>query len=88
MPYIKQYDKLKFQALISEIKESVPSTPGELNYLITVLCNNYIDRNGGKYQQHNDVLGVLNAANQEFYRRSTAPYEDAKIKENGDVQTE
>jgi len=30
-------------------------------------------------------MGALNGANQEFYRVVVAPYEDAKISENGSV---
>lgn len=38
-----------------------------------------------KYQDHNDVMGALEGAKQEYYRRIVAPYENEKIKENGDV---
>ena len=89
MPYIKNYDKTKFGHMLAVLKaEAVPSNAGELNYLITVILHNYLLVNGGKYQQHNDILGVLSASSQEFYRRSTAIYEDLKAKENGDVTTE
>jgi hypothetical protein len=37
------------------------------------------------YQSINDVLGALEGAKLEFYRRIAAPYEDTKIQENGDV---
>lgn len=61
---------------------------GELNYKITQLLDNYIARHGGvKYQLINDVLGVLECAKLELYRRIAAPYEDKKIQENGDVYT-
>ncbi|WP_439397023.1 DUF6899 family protein [Bradyrhizobium sp. PMVTL-01] len=33
----------------------------------------------------NDVLGALDGAKAEFYRRVAAPYEDAKIADSGDV---
>jgi hypothetical protein len=42
--------------------------------------------NGENYQHFNDVLGALEGAKLELYRRRIAPYEDTKIVENGDVQ--
>ena len=37
------------------------------------------------YQTMNDIMGALAGAQIEFYRRKVAPYEDTKIKDNGDV---
>ena len=39
-----------------------------------------------RYADHNEVVGLLNCVQQEFYRRFTAPYEDLKIEEQGDLQ--
>lgn len=61
-----------------------PGTSGELNYLFTMLIKEYL-RNGVNYQKINDVIGALEGAKLEFYRRVVAPYEDEKIKQNGDV---
>jgi len=80
MPYIKQEDKDAIN-----IGDRGPQTPGELNYAITRLCRNYFRFNGQTYQQINDVLGALDGCAREFYRRIAVPYEDGKIKENGDV---
>lgn len=61
---------------------------GELNYKITKLINDYITRHGGiNYQRINDAIGVLECAKLELYRRVAAPYEDVKMRENGDVYT-
>lgn len=79
MPYIKQLDRDR----ISETGEA--TTAGELNYALTVICKDYFDRMGGRYQQINDVIGALEGAKFEFYRRVAAPYEGTKIEENGDV---
>jgi hypothetical protein len=64
--------------------------PGELNYLITELIQRYIrdvrdvyGRVG--YQHYNDVIGALEGAKLEFYRRVVSKYEDGKIIENGAV---
>lgn len=81
MPYIKQRDR-------NEIDTNVrgAETPGELNYQITGLCLDYMDRvRSINYTTINEVIGALECAKQEFYRRIATPYEKNKIKENGDV---
>lgn len=62
-----------------------PTTPGELNYLLTLCLLDYVEDCGESYQTYNDILGALEGCKIEFYRRHIAPYEDAKIIENGDV---
>jgi hypothetical protein len=67
---------------------SPPRTPGELNYSITLLLLEYLEADGGpRYADYNEVIGVLECAKLELYRRMVAPYEDRKMKENGDVYT-
>jgi hypothetical protein len=61
---------------------------GELNLSITLLCIDYFMRNGMRYQQINDIMGALEGTHNEFYRRVAVPYENKKIKENGDVYAE
>lgn len=80
MPYI---DKLTREKILAN--DHAPANAGELNFVLTVTCLAYFSRNGGRYQQINDVLGALEGAKMEFYRRLAAPYEDTKIAENGDV---
>ena len=63
-----------------------PATPGELNYAITRLLDGYlVDRGGIRYAYLNEVVGALECAKMELYRRLAAPYEDRKIEEAGDV---
>ena len=79
MPYIKQEDRLSTSVMIAE-------SPGELNYLLTKVIQEYIDERGGvSYTIINEVVGVLECAKLELYRRIAAPYEDEKCEENGDV---
>jgi len=79
MPYIKQY-------LRKEIEDgAVPVDPGQLNYLVSSICDIYIQEHGKTYATLNEVIGALECAKLELYRRVAAPYEDEKIKENGDV---
>jgi len=42
-------------------------------------------RKGVKYATLNTVIGVLECAKLELYRRVVADYEDQKCEENGDV---
>jgi len=80
MPYIKEEDKKKLQD--GKLIESA----GELNYLFTNLIQEYIDDNQGlNYQVINDIVGALDGAKAEFQRRIVIPYEDKKIRENGDA---
>lgn len=80
MPYIKQYRRHDLAPAGIN-----PQDAGELNYVLTEICLRYSRGQGGRYQQINDVLGALEGAKLEFYRRLAAPYEDTKIAENGDV---
>ena len=87
MPYIKQERRLE---LFEEENWFSPKTPGELNYLITCLCIEYLknmrkEKGQTKYYDYNQVVGALECAKLEFYRRILSPYEDQSIKENGDV---
>lgn len=80
MPYISQYRR---------IEESFPtSNAGELNYVLTKVLNKYLLENGLNYAHINDCLGALEGAKLEFYRRVAVPYEEKKLKENGDVYSE
>jgi hypothetical protein len=79
VPYIKQEDRLP-------IPDMIPESAGELNYLFTKLIQEYIDERGGlSYAIINEVVGVLECAKLELYRRLAAPYEDEKRELNGDV---
>jgi hypothetical protein len=62
-----------------------PDCAGLLNYVLSQHIDEYISDNGLNYQTLNDISGVLTNLNLEVYRRITAPYEDKKIKDNGDV---
>lgn len=86
MPYIEEDRR---EVLTDYVTGGYPETVGELNFLITNSCINYIDylEKGDihGYSVYNEVVGALECAKQEFYRRMVVPYEDKKIQENGDV---
>ena len=81
MPYIKKDRRI----IYSQPQQLMAKDAGELNFLITKLIHGYLDKNGICYQRFNDIIGALEGAKLEIYRRRIALYEDVKIKENGDV---
>jgi hypothetical protein len=83
MPYVKKIDRARLDA------GGEPTNTGELNYVITRQLDAYLARKGVRYANLNEVVGVLECAKLEIYRRIVAIYEDRKIAdpENGDVYT-
>lgn len=79
MPYIKEH--LRYGLMDGDVPESA----GELNFLFTYYAHEYLKEKGESYQAYNDIIGALEGCKLELYRRKVAPYEDTKIKENGDV---
>jgi hypothetical protein len=86
MPYIKQSERKQFEKILGYLtKDFYKIGVGELNYLITMICKFYLKSNGESYRIYNDIMGALTCAKLELYRRKASPYEDSKIKANGDV---
>lgn len=83
MPYIDKSLRPRLDASLEYLIEDI-QTEGELNYAITRLCKGFLS-NSPSYAEYNSVMGVLECAKQEFYRRMVTVYEDEKIKQNGDV---
>lgn len=84
MPYVDQEARKQLNV------GAVPRKAGELNYVITKACLRYLRNLEGPgrklgYQDFNDVIGALECAKMEIYRRMISPYEDVKKTENGDV---
>ena len=80
MPYIKTEQREPLD------NGGKPENAGGLNYAISKLIDGYLIHKGGiRYDHINEVVGVLECAKLELYRRVAAPYEDQKIEENGDV---
>ena len=80
MPYIKQIRRQEID------NGGFPITAGELNYCITKLLLDYVQNTEMNYQTFNDIAGAVNNAYMEFYIRVVRPYEDKKIRENGDLE--
>jgi len=85
MPYIKQIDREGLEEFRGVVNDTPPRTAGELQYMIAILIKEMFNNSDKRYQNCNDILGALNGANLEFYRRYVAPYEDQCIFDNGDV---
>jgi len=85
MPYILQSNRDRLDPKIKELAKTIDfnQRAGELNYTITKLLLTL--KGAEKYQDYNELIGALESAKLEFYRREIAPYEDVKVKENGDV---
>jgi len=85
MPYIEPENRPKLDQFIEQLTQLILNE-GELNYVISKLCFALMMELGGKrYKNMNSVIGVLECAKMEFYRRIAAEYEDKKIIGNGDV---
>lgn len=78
MPYISKFRR-------KTVLLTGPENAGELNYRITDILTGYLISQGTSYQTFNDIIGALEGAKLEIYRRKIAPYENKKIKKNGDV---
>jgi hypothetical protein len=84
MPYIDDKDREKFGEELVKVAKSIENA-GQMNYVVTMLIKSYLERKGLRYQNLNDLLGALEGAKLELYRRVVAPYEDEKVESNGDV---
>jgi hypothetical protein len=80
MPYIPQSEKQHVD------QDNLITTAGQFNYALNQLVSIYIEQNGFNYQTSNDIIGAMECAKLELYRRLVAPYEDKKILQNGDVK--
>lgn len=97
MPYINKDRRDDLEPgidLISKaMKENLDMVPvgesglvaGDLNYIITRICHEYLRIKGKSYQSFNDIMGALSGSNQELYRTIFGPYEEYKRITNGRV---
>ncbi len=96
MPYVKQEQRKAIDpavdALVVAIEKATTEAwpadkreepDGCLNYAITTLLQKTIAPN--RYVKFERVIGILECAKLEMYRRGVAPYENKKAREHGDV---
>lgn len=93
MPYIKQEGREALDAHIDRIANIIrfndgpdlKNQAGALNYVAYRLGLKLMGE--PKYWKVALLSGVYSNIGSEFYRRIASPYEDAKIRENGDIAT-
>ena len=88
MPYIKPQYRPEIDKLLQPLLEHIAAMPlekqdGAFNYSVTKILKALYAK--GDYFTYNRSMGALSAVQAEWYRRAIVPYEDEKIKENGDV---
>lgn len=81
MPYINK----EVREAVQKNQYNISIPPGVLNYKITKLLLDYIEDHGLSYETINSAMGILSCVSQELYRRVAVPYEEQKMRENGDV---
>jgi hypothetical protein len=90
MPYIIEKRRDYFDHALALMIDTIRCAEGEiqkgdLNYIISQMVIEYCKIKGISYSTCSDVTGLLNDVKVEFERRVVRPYEDKKIKENGDI---
>ncbi len=93
MPYIPQDDRPTYDALIDKLTDLLSSQPlekrkGHANYVVTQIVRKawgVDDAANESYSNYADVVGTLECAKLELYRRWVAAYEDGAIDRHGDL---
>lgn len=86
MPYTKS-EKRYTRRLIPELVKSI-KTKGDLNYTICEIVGQLCLKDGGiGYTTTSNWIDGVHDAECELRRRLLNPYEDLKIRENGDVES-
>jgi len=88
MPYISKFQRVKLDAYIRHLIRSVQESKkekrgGDLNYIISQLLSGSMEEL--KYHEIQEVIGVLECAKLELYRRLGSVREDEAIESNGDI---
>ena len=82
VPYIKQERRNELKPVIDSMIQNGVKPNGELNYLLFAFVTKTIFPS---YNNYKEVIGELHCAITEIERRFLAPYEEEKMKINGDV---
>ena len=93
MPYIPQEDRTAYNPLIDQLAESLSTQEparrkGHANYVITQILRKAWGVDSPEHESYSnyaDIIGTLECAKQELYRRWVADYEDKAIEKNGDL---
>lgn len=86
MPYLTEFDRSRADDGLHECGlDLVPDSAGEVNFIVSTLIANYLKVHGCRYAVLNEMIGALECAKLELYRKIGGPYEDVKESENGPV---
>ena len=85
MPYILKIARKIIDEIVDDAHFSIGAN-GTLNYFLVKLMLVRRKQVGESYAFYKNYLGELEMAKLEIYRRYVAPYEEKKMKENGDVE--
>ena len=88
MPYITKEERTPFDRPISTILKTLSENKfhsGAVTYVIYRIVHR-IFLNDQRYETIARIRGILLGVLDEFNRRLAHPYEDLKIKENGDIE--
>ena len=82
MPYIEKIKRPLMDMVLKAMIDAGVNADGDLNYILYKFCKEEIIPS---YNNYKNFCGELRQCATEIERRILAPYEDKKIKENGDV---
>mgnify|MGYP006155492511 FL=1 len=92
MPYIREDKRKQIESELDQLvikfleTQDDGGTAGRLNYVISSMIGAILKNDRLlSYARINELIGVLEYAKMELYRRVAAPYEDDKSRLNGDV---
>ena len=83
MPYVKPELRPNLDEVVEAMENACVAANGDLNYILYAYCKRYVTPS---YNNYKNFCGELRQCATEIERRILAPYEDKKIKENGDVE--
>jgi len=83
MPYITQDRREMLKLILTMMAIKDIRANGDLNYILYAYCKRNIKPS---YNNYKNFIAELNECGNEIRRRLLAPYEDEKIKENGDIE--
>lgn len=86
MPYIEPKVRREMQDAINDLAMFIESK-GDLNYAICELVGKVILEDTLSYTKISERIDAVYDAHNELRRRLLEPYENTKIKENGDVRS-
>lgn len=87
MPYVNEEQREEVLGWLGK-GDSPEFTPGQVNFLITTILDEWVASEKLCYDNINEAIGILECVKMEFYRRIAAPYEDEKMIQNGDVYSD